>query len=410
MTLFPRSLALGAVLAAVLAAGAPLPGAAQNMFAPAATVDETVVTAFEVDQRQKLLQLFNAPDATRDKALSDLIDERLQLAEARRAGIEVTRQEVLDGMTEFAGRANLTREAFVAQIARGGVDVTTFEDFVRAGVAWRQVVRARFGDTTRIEEDEVERAADAPPAPRLRVLLNELIIPANTPDRAARAQSLAPQISSITSFDAFAAAAREYSATPSRTRGGRIDWLELANLPPQLGQAILALEPGQVTAPIPLPNALAFFQLRQVDEIVPQGVPTSIDYAAYDIPGGRSPQALAEAARIDARVDTCDDLYAVAQGADPARLRRDSRPVAEIPSDVALELARLDPGEVSTGLTRADGQTLVLLMLCGRSYRAADAEAPNLGQVRNALVQRRVGRRADNLLAELRANATIVRQ
>ena len=157
MTLFPRSLALGAVLAAVLAAGAPLPGAAQNMFAPAATVDETVVTAFEVDQRQKLLQLFNAPDATRDKALSDLIDERLQLAEARRAGIEVTRQEVLDGMTEFAGRANLTREAFVAQIARGGVDVTTFEDFVRAGVAWRQVVRARFGDTTRIEEDEVER-------------------------------------------------------------------------------------------------------------------------------------------------------------------------------------------------------------------------------------------------------------
>lgn len=408
MTLSLRSLVLGALLAAGLSM--PLPATAQSMFAPAATVNETVVTVFEVDQRQKMLQVFNAPDATREKALSDLIDERLQLAEARRAGIAVTREELLEGMTEFAGRANITREEFVARIAGVGIDVTTFEDFVRSGLAWRQVVRARFGETTRIAEDEVERAADAPPAPELRVLLNELIIPADTPDRAARARSLAPQISAITSYDAFAAAAREYSATPSRTRGGQIDWLELANLPPQIRQAILALEPGQVTAPIPLPNALAFFQLRQVDEIVTTGVPTTIDYAAYYIPGGRSQAALTEAGRIASRVDTCDDLYGVAQGSDPSRLQRDSRPVGQIPSDVALELARLDPGEISTGLIRADGQTLVFLMLCDRSYRAADAEEPNLGRVRDALLQRRVGRRADNLLAELRANATIVRQ
>lgn len=398
----PTALALIAILGPALA---PLPAAAQSPFAPAARVDGGVVTNYEVGQRQRMLELFNSPDASAEAARDDLIDERLQMAEARRLEIEVTPEDLAAGKAEFAARADLDTQAFVARLREAGVAEQSFDDFVRAGLAWRAVVAQRFGGgQTQVAPDQVERAADAPPQPDLRVLINEIIIPADTPDRAARAQALAPEIAAIRDFGSFAAAARQYSATPSRERGGALDWLTLDDLPPRIARVLRGLSPGEVTPPIPLPNALAFFQLREIGELPDRTAPTALEYAALYLPGGRSPEALSRAAGIAAQADTCDDLYGVGAG---DQLQRDTLPLAQIPEDVRLELAKLDPGEVSTALTRSEGRTLVMLMLCDRSYRAPDAEAPDLDAIRTSLVNRRVSQKAENLLAELRANAAI---
>lgn len=395
-----------AVLAAAIALLAP-PLAAQNLFAPVAKVNERVVTAFEVDQRARMLELFNTPGDLQELALDALIDERLQMAEARRLGISISQQRLQEGMEEFAARASLTRQEFVQALGEAGVDVTTFEDFVRAGIAWREVVRQRFGGRVDIAEDVIARAVDGPPPAELRFLLSEIILPANNPENAARAQELLPQLTAIRSQSEFSAAAQEYSAAPSRDRGGRIDWMAASDLPPPLRQQLTGLSPGEVTQPLTLPNAVAIFQLRDIDEVRSAGTVRELEYAMLYLPGGRSPEALAEAGRIDARADTCDDLYAIAGDLPPDRLQRRTQAPAQVPADVALELARLDENEVSTGLTRADGQTLVFLMLCRRSYAREDASDPEA--VRERLVNQQVARRADNYLAELRANANIVR-
>ncbi len=398
-----------ACLALALAAAPLLPAAAQSLFAPAATIDERVVTEFELQQRIGLLELFNAPDRDRETALDALIRERLQLEAAKREGIAITDEELVEGMTEFAGRAELTLEAFLDVIEQAGVDPATYTDFIRAGIAWRKVIRARFGEgRVEIAPDEIERAADAPPRPELQFLLNEIILPANTPQALARAEGLSEEIAAITDEGAFRQAARSYSASTSRARGGAIDWLPAANLPAPIREQILSLAPGEVTQPISIPNAVAFFQLREVGEIAARPEVTALEYAALYIPGGRSPAALAEAARVDAAADTCDDLYGIAKGLPPERLQRDTLPPAQVPADVALELAKLDPGEASVGLTRAGGQTLVFLMLCDRSYRPVDAPEPDLSEIARELTNARVSDLAGNYLDELAANATIV--
>ena len=71
-TLF-RGLAL---LCAVLIT-APMAGA-QNLFAPVARVNDLVVTEFEVQQRQRFLQLLNAPGSDRDSVVESLIEDRLK--------------------------------------------------------------------------------------------------------------------------------------------------------------------------------------------------------------------------------------------------------------------------------------------------------------------------------------------
>lgn len=392
-----------AVMVTLHAAGAK----AQGQFAPAYLVNDKVITVHDIDQRAAFLTLLRAPGNPDALAREQLIEERLKIEAAELAGIRPSAEAIAAGMEEFAGRANMDSAAFVAALAQGGVGPESFRDFVRAGIAWRDLVRARFTGKVQVSDRDVDRAIQSTSSgSSVRVLLSEIILPA-PPEDAAAVQARANELAQIRTEAAFAAAARQFSATASRDRGGRLDWLPISNLPPALRPVILALAPGEVTDPLPLDGAVALFQLRAIEET---GTTTpdfaAIEYAAYYLAGGRSEATLQQAARIRDSVDTCDDLYAIAKGQAAEVLERGSKAPADIPRDVALELAKLDRHEISTALTRADGQTLVVLMLCGRTpVVAAEADrATILAQLQDARLQNY----ADSYLAELRADARII--
>jgi len=386
------------------------PAQAENPFAPVVKVNEAVITGFEVSQRAKFLQLLRAPGDPREEAIKALINDRLQFSAASQNGIVVSAEQVQQGMEEFAARAQLSAADLIKALSAAGVEQETFRDFVKHGLAWREMVRSKFGPRTQITETEIDRAiAQSSSKGGLRVLLSEIILPAHTPPAKAQSEKRAATISKLTSTAKFSAHARRHSASASRGRGGKLDWMPLSNLPPQIRGQILSLSVGQVTAPIPIPNGIVLFQLRAIEETeVQDAKDVSLEYAAYYIAGGRTEAGLNAAAKVKARVDTCDDLFGVAKGQPEDVLQIDTLPIAEVPKDVAIELAKLDPGEVSTNLTRANGQTLVFLMLCGRT--AELGEDISREDIRKQLVNVRLQSYASGYLAELKADATIVHQ
>ena len=400
--------ALRPLVALLLALALGAPAAAQNLFGPVVRIDDTVITEFEVQQRQRFLQLLNAPGSDRDTVVDALIDDRLRQRYIRSLGGTLPEEGLQAGLAEFAARADLTTEQFVAALGQAGVDYETFRDFVSIQLLWRELIRARYGDRVNVTEADIDAELGVSQSRQgIRVLLSEIIIPA-PPQNAARVAALAEQISQTRSTAEFSAFARRYSATASRAAGGQLPWTALEDLPPTLAPLILSLSPGEVTPPLPIPNAVALFQLRAIEETGRPAVEYSeIEYAAYYIAGGRSEAALAEAARIRAQVDQCDDLYGIAQGQPAEVLDRGALPPAEIPTDIAIELAKLDRGEVSTALTRANGQTLVFLMLCDRV--AADNAEVARDQVAGAIRQRILSGYSDLLLEQLRADARISR-
>lgn len=402
----------GAALAGLIcisAIGMAPDASAQNLFAPIVRVNDAVVSEFEVQQRQRFLQLLNAPGADRNSVVEALIDDRLRKQATSDVGIELTPEGVDEGLAEFAARANLSTEEFVTALKQSGIDRETFRDFVTTTLEWRQLIRGRYLNRVTISDAEIDRALGASSAGTgIRVLLSEIIIPA-PPQNAARVATLADQISQTTSTAEFSSFARRYSATASRGAGGRMPWSPLGNLPPSLQPLILDLAIGEVTAPIPIPNAVALFQLRGIEETgAPSQEFSEIEYAAYYIAGGRSEEALTRAAQIRARVDVCNDLYAVAKGQPPEVLERTKAKPVEIPRDIAIELSKLDPGEVSTALTRSNGQTLIFLMMCKRTA-AANAEVTREAVV-SSLRQEKLQGYSDQLIQQLRADARIIRQ
>jgi peptidyl-prolyl cis-trans isomerase SurA len=84
-------------------------------------------------------------------------------------------------------------------------------------------------------------------------------------------------------------------------------------------------------------------------------------------------------------------------------LTRVTRALPKVPADVALELAKLDPGESSTNLTR--GNNTVFLMLCARTVTETPPQTPE--EMKNALFAAKVNALADQKLDELRAAAII---
>jgi len=402
MRVFPL---IGAILALSLTFGGPL--GAQNALDTVITVNDSAITAFELDQRRRLLEIFRTPGDLDKAARDGLIEDRLKESLMTRAGLILTEESLQTAMDDFAGRANLSLDQFLTVLKGNGVAPETLRDFVKVGVSWRDYIRSRYSNTVTVTDAEVARAMAQTGAngSEIEVLLSEIIIAA-PPPRAAAAMARAQAISKLRSTSAFEAQAREVSALPSRTKGGRLDWLPLSNYPPQLHSLILALSPGEVTAPLPIPNGVALFQLRAVREAPTTKIaPTAIDYATFYLAGGLSPAGLSAAQTLADSIDTCDDLYTQARGQSADVLTRTSLAPADIPQDVALELARMDAGEYSYNLTRNNGDTLVFLMLCGRDNPASEGTDPDA--VRNQILSQRLAGLASSLVEDLRASATI---
>ncbi|NEX45132.1 peptidylprolyl isomerase [Pseudotabrizicola algicola] len=401
---FLGATALIATLAAA-AALVPQPAAAQDgsPFAAVMQINGQVITRYELEQRKLFLKLLRAPGDPEEQAMKGLLQDRLAADQAKRFGIRLTAEQLEQGMEEFASRANLSAAEFIAALAEAGVSMETYRDFVGNGLIWRDLVRARYAGSFTVSEAEIDRAiANGTVNTAMQLLLSEIILPAEGDPEPQ--QELARRLrAEISSEEAFAAAARRYSASPSAERGGRLDWTLTSELPPQIVELVLALGPGQVSQPITLPNAVAVFQLRDVaEDTTAQMPPVELGYAEFLMPN--TPTVQAEAAALHARLDSCLDLHAEARSLPTDRLKVETRLVSEIPADVALQLAQLDPGEYSTAITR--GGWRVFLMLCSRAPRLEEGPI-NREAIREQLTSRRLTLLADAFLEELRSEAII---
>lgn len=394
---------MAAALALTLALPAASP-AADNPFAPVLYVNGSVITGYEIEQRAAFLALVRTPGDLTQIAREGLIDDRLHAQAAAAMGIEAPDEQVTAGMEEFAKRANLSVEAFQAELAKGGVDPETLRDFVRSGILWRLAVQEKYRGLIFVPAREVESALnDATRKGEVRLLLNEIVVP-YAPERQADAEAFMTELrASLHNQQEFEAAAQKYSRSATAPQGGALDWIPLSNLPGPLAGSVLTLGPGSISDVLSVPNAYVLFYVRGVSDgaTVTSG-DIELDWAEFLVPKG--PELAAELASVANRVDRCDDLYTVARDLPADRLIRTKAKAGQVPRDVAARLAKMDPGDTDTTLSRGSWQ--VFLMLCARAPVPGE-EVPDFDQMRTMLLNRKLQNAAETWQRELRAMAVI---
>lgn len=413
-------------LAAALTAPAITPVAAQD-FSPVVYVNNSVVTRYEIQQRLRFMQILNAPNLSEAEVENALIDDRLRISAATNLGVEVSDEGLEEGLAEFAGRAGLTTGEFIQALERSGVDREAYRDFVKAGVAWREVVRRRVAPSVRVTDAEIDQAMKRIVETPLvtQVLMSELIMPA-PPGQEEAVMARAEQIrGSVTSEAGFADAARRYSATPSAGRGGRLDWMSLDNMPPSLRPIVLGLRPGQMSPPLTVPGAVVLFYLRDTQgELRPGANEQQLDYMLVTF------ASMTDAQNAAAQARSCDELYVFANGLPDQQVQRMTGNQGGVPQNIAIRLASMDNNEATVMDRGGAGE---VLMLCdrkpallagldagpvatastgadGETVTEADPNAlPERESVREQIFNRKISVASDAYLAELKADAVIRR-
>ncbi len=380
---------------------APMVVGAQNLFSAAILVNDQAITNYELNQRTMFLEALRFPGVPDELAPKQLIEERLKKAAADQLGIRVSEEGLQFELESFAQRFNMAFDEFAAELERVGISVDTPRAFIANQLLWREVVRARFGAQANVDEAQVERSANAEKSgSSIEVLLTEIIM-AMQPGQEQEVRERARELSKIRSFDAFSDAAREFSDAPTREFGGRVTWQKLDTLPGVLQPLIFGLAPGEVTDPLSIPNALALFQLRGIRETAyRRPLPDSVDYLRYALPSSE----LENIKAIRSNINHCDDLYGWAKGNPNHVLKRKTVKRAEIDGPTRNILTNLDENEYEIS---TQGPTTTLIMMCSRS-QTLDLEEQDLAQIRDGLLNQRLGSYADSYLENLRDDARIV--
>lgn len=376
----------------------PAPLEPVSTIAPAITVNGSVITAFELRQRQKFLEVLSQQGDLAAIARDGLISERLETGAAKTLGVGINTNEVTQGMAEFAARGKLTTEQLVQTLGEAGVAPQTFRDFIAAGVAWRAAVRTKFGGRVTVSDAEIDRAlatgTAAVPGTGRRLLLSEIVVP---DDGKMDLGLVSGRITAkVKSAKDFAAMAQLYSKVGSASSGGSLGWMSESDLPPEVAGALRGVKPGEMTKPVRQQGALTFYFLRDVGQAGGSKSAMQVDYALYQAPVGT------DLGRLQASLSGCDGLYVTARGLPAAALQRETVAEGAVPASLRGALASLDAGE-STVVTGPAG-TPALLMLCSRQ----PAQSLARDDIRAALVSQKIGLLAAAYLEDLRSSAIIV--
>ena len=141
-----------------------LPVQAQNEQKIIALVNDEPISAFDVSQRVRFMAASTRkqPDAAmRKQAISVLIDEALQLQEAKKQGIVVSTDQIKRSLGQVAKRNNMDVERLLQAFGQMGVKSKTIMQRIKANLAWRRVVQRKFRREVSIGATQVDRALSA---------------------------------------------------------------------------------------------------------------------------------------------------------------------------------------------------------------------------------------------------------
>ena len=109
-----------------------------------ALVNGDPITALDVTQRAKLIEISTRKAPTRQEALEELIDEKLKLYIARRYKLDISEKEVDAAFNGIATRAGSTPQQFTQALLNAGITADAVKSRLKAEMAWNQIIRGKF--------------------------------------------------------------------------------------------------------------------------------------------------------------------------------------------------------------------------------------------------------------------------
>jgi len=282
------SRALMSLLSATLASAAvqaqtPTPPATQRPRTAdyiVAIVNQELVTAGEVQQRIDRLREDAArsnaklppEDDLRRQVVDALIDERVQITNARDVGQKIDDVELERAVANVAAQNQLTPAQLRERLKKEGIDYTRFRNNVRDQLMVERLREREVQGRIKITDAEIDAVLDkqraaAGSATEYNIAQILVTVPENASEalvaeRRTRAEAALNRVRSSAPFDVMA---REISEDGNKAKGGEIGMRPADRLPDVFVEAVRGLKPGEV-APTLLRSGAGFHVMKLIDK------------------------------------------------------------------------------------------------------------------------------------------------
>ena len=156
---------MAAVLLFSVAITAATSGKTQTVQRIAAIVNDELITAYDLDSRIRLViystRLPNTADTRRrirGQVLRTMIDERLQMQEAKRRNISVSRRDLQRAKASIERQNKLPKGDLENVMKQNGIPLASINEQLRTAIAWSKLIGRRLRPRITIGEDEIDES------------------------------------------------------------------------------------------------------------------------------------------------------------------------------------------------------------------------------------------------------------
>jgi len=258
-----RAAALGVALALAWAA----PAGAEVIDRVAAAVGGEAIARSAVDNSWEALSGTGAQGGppSREALLRRMVDVRVQLQRARELGLEARSEDVEDALSHIMSDNGIQGlQALSDALAREGRTLEDLRREVRDQITVMRLVQREVAAKVRLSQAELSAYYDAHRsdfATGRSVHVRQIVFVTQglAEDELRKvADAMGALRRDLTGPEAFRQAEARLTGTPGVVTGDA-GVLAEEDIRPELARVLMALSPGQVSPPLPLPNGLAVF-------------------------------------------------------------------------------------------------------------------------------------------------------
>lgn len=384
-----------------------------------ATVNDQVISHSDVRSRMRWMLLrFQQPPKDekilleiQNQALESLIDEKVQLSEFKKLtkNQQISAPEIDEAIADTARQYRMSPEQFAQAVAQAGIPMQHLRDMEEASIAWTGLIRGRYYKTVRVSDLRIDemlhRLKASLDKPQYR--LGEIFLYA--PDQASRdnaKQRAATLIQNIQQGADFATLAQQFSAAPSASAGGDLNWLSPGDMRPEIADAVAkAAAPPTVLAPIESEGGIYVIAVTGKREPSDPAKSTILDMEQL-IARGEGSTAKLEA--VKAKAATCDGLNKALEGVEGVtRTPMKNVGISQIAPQFRTPLEGVGANQSTALIDTPDGAKMVFYVC---STKSGDADLPSRDEIKDRLFNQELALVAERYLRDLKREATVVRR
>ena len=292
-----------------------------------ARVNDDAINDFDLSQRVlfaiRTTGLQDSPELRQRMAaqiLRQMIDEHLQIQDAKRLGLKTTDGELQQRFGDIERAAGMSRGQFRQYLQSVGVPYEIAVQQIDAQIAWTKIIRRKVRPQVDVSEAEIDDAMSRMRSNvgKTEARVAEIFVPIDRAELADEAKRSADRIVEQLKRGApFGAVAQQFSQGATAQAGGELGWVLPGSLDPSLDGAIEKLQVRQYSEPIRSSSGwhiLYVIDRRQFAATRADDMRLNLTQMTLPLPVNATPdevaKATAEGQKAMAGVKSCTDLHA----------------------------------------------------------------------------------------------------